>query len=124
VSRQPGPDDAAIGGRLRQGRTEARITQAQAAAVLGIPRSAVSDLEAGTRRLTAVELARCADLYRHPENWFLGRAPGPARPAALARLVATLPAADQEAVTRFAEFLATRRAATTREFPGGATAGA
>jgi transcriptional regulator with XRE-family HTH domain len=116
VSRQPHPDDAAIGGRLRQARTEARITQAEAAAALGVPRSAVSELEAGTRRLTAVELAKCADMYRHPECWFLGRAPGPAQPTvALARLLATLPAADQETVTRFAEFLATRRASAIRK---------
>jgi hypothetical protein len=107
VSRRPDPDDAAIGGRLRQARTEARITQAE-----------------GTRCLTAVKLAKCADMYRHPECWFLGRTPGPAQPTgALARLLATLPAADQETVTRFAEFLAARRAVATREFPGEATAG-
>ncbi len=64
MSRHPDPDDAAIGGRLRQARTEARITQAEAAAALGIPRSAVSELEAGTRRLAAAELARCAAPYR------------------------------------------------------------
>jgi len=57
VSRRPDPDNAAIGGRLRQARAEARITQAGAAAALGIPRSAVSELEAGTRRLAAAELA-------------------------------------------------------------------
>jgi transcriptional regulator with XRE-family HTH domain len=97
VSRHPDPDDAAIGGRLRQARTEARITQAEAATALGIPRSAVSQLEAGTRRLAAAEFAKCADLYQRPGCWFLGRALGPAQPtAALARLLATLPAADQE----------------------------
>ena len=50
MSRHPDPDDAAIGGRLRQARAESRITQAEAASALGIPRSAVSELEAGTRR--------------------------------------------------------------------------
>jgi DNA-binding XRE family transcriptional regulator len=45
------PDDTVIGGRLRLARAETRITQAYAAAALGIPRSAVSALEAGDRRV-------------------------------------------------------------------------
>jgi transcriptional regulator with XRE-family HTH domain len=112
VSRQPDPGDAAIGERLRQARTAARLTQAEAAEALGIPRSAVSELEAGTRRLAAAELARCAVLYRRPATWFLDGGPETGGPAeAVARLVAGLPPADQEAVTRFAEFLAARQAA-------------
>lgn len=100
------PDDTAIGGRLRQARTEAGITQADAAAALGIPRSAVSALETGGRHLTAVELARCAALYRRPVGWFLGDDPGPDQPpAALARLIDALPCSDRDTVTRFAEFL-------------------
>jgi len=110
------PDDTAIGERLRQARTEARITQAAAAAALGIPRSAVSELETGTRRLAAAELARCAALYRRPPTWFLDGGPEAGGPAeAAARLVAGLPPADQETVTRFAEFLAARQAARPRE---------
>jgi transcriptional regulator with XRE-family HTH domain len=106
------PDDTTIGGRLRQARAEAQITQADAAAALGMPRSAVSALEAGGRHLAAVELARCADLYQRPAGWFLGGDPGQAQPpAALARLIAALPQADQDTVARFAEFLAARRAA-------------
>ena len=41
MSRQPDPDDAAIGERLRRARTAARLAQADAAKVVGIPRSAV-----------------------------------------------------------------------------------
>ena len=66
------PDDTAIGGRLRQARAEARITQADAAAALDIARSAVSALETGDRYLTAAELSKCAALYRRPAGWFLG----------------------------------------------------
>jgi transcriptional regulator with XRE-family HTH domain len=100
VSRQPDPGDAAIGERLRQARTAARLTQAEAAEALGI------------RRLAAAELARCAVLYRRPATWFLDGGPETGGPAeAVARLVAGLPPADQEAVTRFAEFLAARQAA-------------
>lgn len=87
MSRRPDPDDAAIGRRLRQARAEARITQAGAAATLGISRPAVSELEAGTRRLAATELARCAALYRRPAAWFLDDAPeSDGAPDALASL--------------------------------------
>lgn len=113
MSRQPDPDpdDAAIGERLRQARSAARLTQADTAKALGIPRSAVSDLEAGTRHLTAVELAKCAALYRRPAGWFLGDGPGPDQPpAALARLINALPCTDRDTVTRFAEFLAAGQA--------------
>jgi transcriptional regulator with XRE-family HTH domain len=77
---------------LRQVRTEARITQADAANALGIPRSAVSALETGDRHLTAVELAKCSALYQRPTGWFLGHDPGPALPpAAPGRLIAPCP---------------------------------
>ena len=106
------PDDQAIGDRLRQARAGARVTQAGAAAALGVPCSAVSALETGSRRLTAVELAKCAALYRRPAGWFLGDESGPARPPAeLSCLIGALSRADQDTMTLFAEFLAARRAA-------------
>jgi transcriptional regulator with XRE-family HTH domain len=92
VSRQPDPDDAATGGRLRRARAGSRVTQAEAPAALGIPRSAVSALETGTRRLAAGELARCAALYRRRAAWFLGGGPeagGPAEAAARLRPAGT-----------------------------------
>lgn len=103
------PDDAAIGGRLRQARTESRITQEEAAAALGIPRSSVSALEAGDRHLTAVELAKRAALYQRPAGWFLNDAPDHAQPP-----TAALPRADQDTVTRSAGFLAARQATAGR----------
>lgn len=96
------PDDTAIGGRLRQARAESGITQADAAAALGVPRSAVSALETGDRHLTAAELMKCAALYRRPVGWFLGDGSGPARPPSeLGCLIAALPRADQDTVTAF-----------------------
>jgi len=62
--------------------------------------------------LGVLGLARCAALYRRPAGWFLDGSPEAGGPLeALARLAAALPPADQETVTRFAEFLAARQAA-------------
>jgi transcriptional regulator with XRE-family HTH domain len=109
--RLPDLEDAAVGDRLRRARAEARTTQAEAAVALGIPRSAVSDLETGTRRLAATELAKCAVLYRRPATWFLNIAPETTGDLSeLAFLVATLSRADQETVIQFAGFLAARQA--------------
>ncbi len=80
MSRHPDPDDAAIGGRLRQARAEARITEAEAAAALDIPRPAASELEAGTRRLAAAEHADAVTPAACPP-WCHGHVPGDVGPA-------------------------------------------
>lgn len=49
--------------RLRAARKDCHITQAKAARVLGIPRSAVSQMETGQRGVSALELHRLAQLY-------------------------------------------------------------
>ena len=49
--------------RLRAARKACHITQAKAARVLGIPRSAVSQIETGQRAVSALELHRLAQLY-------------------------------------------------------------
>lgn len=53
----------AIAGRLRSARERAGLTQEQAAAVLGLHRPAVSEVEAGRRAVAAEELAALADTY-------------------------------------------------------------
>jgi transcriptional regulator with XRE-family HTH domain len=57
--------------RLRQVRTEARLTQAAVARHLGRPQSFVSKCEAGERRIDPTELAIFAKLYRTPYAFFL-----------------------------------------------------
>ena len=49
--------------RLRAARKACHITQAKAARVLGIPRSAVSQMETGQRGVSGLELHRLAQLY-------------------------------------------------------------
>lgn len=49
--------------RLRAARKACRVTQAKAARALGIPRSAVSQIETGQRGVSGLELYRLAQLY-------------------------------------------------------------
>lgn len=68
--------------RLRAARRDAGLTQAEVAQVFGRPQSFVAKCESGERRIDAVELARFADLYRHPLEYFVGaRLPGGAQVA-------------------------------------------
>ena len=57
--------------RLRAARKACHITQAKAARVLGIPRSAVSQIETGQRGVSALELHRLAQLYSRDVGGFL-----------------------------------------------------
>lgn len=57
--------------RLRAARRACHITQAKAARVLGIPRSAVSQIETGQRGVSGLELHRLAQLYSRDVGDFL-----------------------------------------------------
>ena len=64
-----------IAGRLREARELASISQSDAADALGLPRTAVTLIEGGNRAISTLELARLAELYRRPVNWFLVEGP-------------------------------------------------
>ncbi len=53
----------ALGQRLQHARDSAGLTQAVVSQHLGVPRSAIADLEAGRRNVTGLELDRLARLY-------------------------------------------------------------
>lgn len=57
------PEDALVGARLRATRLAAGFSQAQIAAALDIPRSAVSMIESGERSLASIELGRLAQIF-------------------------------------------------------------
>ncbi len=56
--------------RLKLARQEARLKQEQVARYLQIPISAVSALEAGNRKLDAIELYMLSKLYHKSLDWF------------------------------------------------------
>jgi transcriptional regulator with XRE-family HTH domain len=112
-----GNDDAdrlRLAERLRAAREYVGFSQDQVANYLGVPRSALSNMETGQRRVEAVELKRLATLYKKPLGYFTD---GPAPEASklpddvehLARKVAKLSEQDRAELSRFADFLRTRK---------------
>jgi transcriptional regulator with XRE-family HTH domain len=108
------PDDAEqLTRRLREAREFTNLSQQFVAEQTGIPRSAISDIERGARRVESIELKRLASLYRMPVDYFLGNEPpselaGSAEDptsTALARATDEMGPDEKEQVLRFALFL-------------------
>ncbi|MGQ0836309.1 MAG: helix-turn-helix domain-containing protein [Gammaproteobacteria bacterium] len=99
--------------RLRQAREYLNLSQDEVASHLGIPRTALTNIESGQRRIDAIELKRLADLYRQPVSHFTGEEEATALPADvthLARAAVKLSVKDREELSRFAEYLRARSA--------------
>jgi transcriptional regulator with XRE-family HTH domain len=114
--KQPDPGDEdrkALGERLREAREYLGFSQDQVATFLGVPRSALSLMETGQRKVEALELKKLAGLYKRPVGYFTGEEEEEASFGAdvkhLARKVAELSADDREEVVRFADFLRARK---------------
>ena len=65
-------DRKAMGDRLREAREYLGFSQEEVATYLGVPRSALSLIEAGTRKVDALELKKLAGLYKRPVAYFTG----------------------------------------------------
>ena len=59
-----GLDQATLGRKLREARENSRLTQEAAAEAVGLSRSSLVNIEAGTRSLSTLELSDFARLYR------------------------------------------------------------
>ena len=73
--KQPDPGDEdrkALGERLREAREYLGFSQDQVATFLGVPRSALSLMETGQRKVEALELKKLAGLYKRPVGYFTG----------------------------------------------------
>jgi len=101
-----------MGERLRESRKYLGLRQEEVAQYLDIPRTALTDIENGSRRVEALELARLARLYRQSVGYFTGdeavSAGLPADVAHLARRVADLSTEDRAELGRFADYLKAR----------------
>ncbi len=107
--REPRQEEAVeIGERLRRSREYLGFSQEEVADSMEISRPAVSNIEAGKRKVSAEELRRFAQLYRRPYEYFLGEAEEIADDetvGALFRTTQELSDGDREQVLRFAQFL-------------------
>jgi len=111
-----GPTDEAdrqgLAARLREAREYLRLSQDEVARALDLPRSAVSLMETGQRKVDAIELKRLAEIYQRSIAYFTSEGGDPsAVPEAvqhLARAAAALTDRDREELLRFAQFLQAR----------------
>jgi transcriptional regulator with XRE-family HTH domain len=120
----PADEDGAarrLGERLKKLREYLGMSQQHVAECTGIPRSAVSDIERGQRKVDAVELTKFARLYQHPVSWLLDedeQATADTHALALfARKFGRLSEEDRVQLEDFADFLAARRAAQQQDAP-------
>ena len=103
---------AILSERLKEAREYRGFSQEEVARHLGVPRSAVSLIESGSRRVSATELSRLAKLYQTTMASLTGQDPETSEPESvrlLARAAADLSATDRDEVLRFAQFLRSRK---------------
>lgn len=106
-------DRKQLGERLKEAREYLGFSQDQVATFLGVPRSAISLIEAGQRKVDAIELKKLAGLFKRPVSHFTGEKVEEIFDAAdvqhLARKVSSLSEGDREELNRFADFLRARK---------------
>ncbi len=96
---------AALGSRLREVREYLDLSQQYVSDKTGIPRSAISDIERGQRKVDSLELKKFSKLYGHPVSYLLGVEELDTDVHAWARAITDLTEGDRAEVLRFAQFL-------------------
>ncbi|MFE9205660.1 helix-turn-helix domain-containing protein [Micromonospora sp. NPDC007230] len=95
--------------RLKKTREYLNFSQQWVSERTGIPRSAISEIERGARRVDSLELKKLARLYRYPVSYFLDEdldaIPAEHAVAGLPRRLTNLKPEDLNQVMRFAQFL-------------------
>jgi transcriptional regulator with XRE-family HTH domain len=100
-----------LGRRIREARTYLELSQEEVAAVLGVPRPAMSGIEAGTRGVDAIELKKLAKVLNRSLQYFTGEEdvpPNDEKVALLARAADGLSDSDMGELQRFAAYLKAR----------------
>jgi len=107
-----------LASRLKEMREYLSLSQEEVAEMMEIPRSAISLIENGERKVDALELKRFAEIYQCPIDYFTGttsEATGSSREIAfLAKAAAKLSAKDREELLRFAQFLNAKKGSSTK----------
>jgi transcriptional regulator with XRE-family HTH domain len=109
---KPEIDRHRLGEALKEAREYLELSQDEVAKKMNLPRTAISLLESGQRKVDALELKQLAQLYQRPVSFFTGEEPVtasiPESVAHLARTASKLSEKDREELARFAEFLGSR----------------
>ena len=112
ISQDSDRDRINLGIRLREARKYINLSQHVVAHHLGIPRTALSQIESGRRKIDVIELKKIAELYKQPVSYFTAETSimaGKAKDIAhLARSVAKLSEHDREELSRFTDYLHAR----------------
>jgi len=117
--------------RLREARDYLGLSQEYVSQETAIPRPAISEIEAGRRKVESVELRRLAMLYGRPLAYFLPERNTKKNTGAeagakqsykedqveikLRNMTRKLTPEDREEILRFAEYLRHKKSATERE---------
>ena len=112
-------DRQLLGTRLREAREYLELSQDEVARLLDVPRTAISLMEAGQRKVEAIELKKLAEIYQRPIGYFTGEAgaataPVPEAVQHLARTATKLSDRDREELLQFARFLQARQPSRAR----------
>jgi transcriptional regulator with XRE-family HTH domain len=100
---------AGIAARLKEAREYFGLSQQEVAVALSVPRTAITMIESGQRRVDSLELKALARLYQRPIAYFTGEAELPmSADAALLKQVSKLSDQDKIELLRFSEFLMQR----------------
>jgi transcriptional regulator with XRE-family HTH domain len=105
-------DRVKLAERLRQSREYLELSQDEVARRVDLPRTAISMIESGLRRVEAIELSKFAEIYQRPQAYFTGERQDdyalPPEVEHLARTAKKLSGEDRAELARFAEFLSSR----------------
>jgi len=115
------PERDYLAQRLKEAREYLGLSQEYVSQETKIPRPAISEIEAGRRKVESLELRRLAALYGRPLSYFLPEQEGIGSPASgtadldelddaqteikLRNMTKDLPLQDREEILRFAEYL-------------------
>lgn len=95
--------------RIKEAREFLGFSQEEVSKYLGLHRPAISEIEAGNRRVHAEELLKLSKLLCRSVAWLAGDEETPPLTEALAAMAAGLPPEDIEELATFADYLRHRR---------------
>lgn len=106
-----------LGQRVKEARSYLSLSQEEVAKAIGVPRSAISKIEDGSRGIDALELPKLAKVLGRNVEYLTGGADIPTKDekvALLARAVDGLSDGDIGELQRFAAYLKSRSGSTSK----------